>query len=60
VTFHVTRLLCFVGSGLCDGLIPRLEETDPFCVPNYVGFRNIERSLPDHIRVVATYIKKCV
>ena len=21
--FHVTCLLCFVGSGLCDGLIPR-------------------------------------
>jgi hypothetical protein len=29
---HLSYLLCCVGSGLCDGLIPRVEESYSVCV----------------------------
>ena len=35
-----------VGSGLCEGLIARLEETYRICVSNCVLYRNLNNERP--------------
>jgi len=42
----VSSVVCFVGSGICDGLIAVSEEIYRVCVSNCVGHRNLNTRWP--------------